>query len=86
MDKHCAGALTKQITTTRPKIIPNADMGNCKMSANTQTSRPTMSFYQLTRQQACDIISVQPATKEAISTQGFVFDNGRIRMRLIKAR
>lgn len=45
-----------------------------------------MSFYQLTRQQACDITSVQPATKEAISTQGFVFDNGRIRMRLIKAR
>lgn len=73
IDKHCAGALTKQITT-RPKIIPNADMGNCKMSANTQTSCPTMSFYQLTQQQACDIISVQPANKEAISIQGFVCD------------
>lgn len=45
-----------------------------------------MSFYQLTQQQACDIISVQPANKEAISIQGFVCDNGRIRMRLIKAR
>lgn len=42
--------------------------------------------FQFTQQQACDIISVQPANKEAISIQGFVCDGGRIRTRLIKAR